>query len=147
LPAGAKAGVQVRSLARLGRAADRVYGPQVELESSGIGGGKSGYLRGEDIGRAWVTPAIGIIPHKLIKDGEWNQVRVVAMGPRIQTWINGQPVDEQSDAELFMAHPSGFIALQVEAAAGKTSSQPPPEVAWRKIRVREIVLANGVPAS
>ena len=33
-----------------------------------------------------------LTPHKHFKNGEWNQYRIVARGPRIQTWVNGNQV-------------------------------------------------------
>ncbi len=45
--------------------------------------------------------------HKHIKDGEWNKYRVVARGPRIQTWISGQPVADLTHEEIYKTHPKG----------------------------------------
>ena len=72
-------------------------GPQVEIEASGANGAEAGYIYGEATGRGWLTPEDKLIPHKHFKDGEWNHYRVVAKGPNIQTWINGQPVADLTD--------------------------------------------------
>jgi len=60
--------------------AGRVYGPQVEIESSGQDGAESGYVYGEATGRGWLTPQDRLIPHKTMRDGEWNSYRIVAKG-------------------------------------------------------------------
>ncbi len=113
----------------------RVYGPQVEIESSGAEGAESGYIYGEATGRGWLTPQDRMLPHKAMADGEWNAFRVVAQGPRIRTWINGEPVEDLTDEEGFAAHPGGFIGLQVH---GIRSGTGPYEVAWRNLRIRPL---------
>ena len=116
-------------------AAGRVYGPQVEIEASGQKGAEAGYVYGEATGRGWLTPEARLIPHKRMKDGEWNKFRVVAKGPRIQTWINGEAVEDLTDEAIYKTHPGGFIGLQVHGIRQGTG---PYEVAWRAIRVRPL---------
>ncbi len=115
-------------------AVGRVYGPQVEIEGSGEKGAESGYVYGEATGRGWLTPKERLIPHKRVKDGEWNKFRILAKGPRIQTWINGEKVEDISDEETYRTHRSGFIGLQVHRIRAGTG---PYEVAWRNLRLRE----------
>lgn len=127
-------GVQIRSQTKPPEGNEpfgRVNGPQVEIEASGPEGGQSGYLYGEAAG-GWMTPDAENKRHKHFKDGEWNHYRVVAKGPRIQTWINGQPVEDLTDEEKFKTHPKGFIGLQVHGVGDRG----PYEVAWRNIRIR-----------
>ena len=113
----------------------RVYGPQVEIEASGTDGGESGYIYGEATGRGWLTPDDRLVPHKAMHDGEWNSFRVVAKGPRIQTWINGKAIEDLADEETYKNHPGGFIGLQVHGIPAGTG---PYEVAWRNIRIRPL---------
>ena len=115
--------------------AGRVYGPQVEIESSGQDGAESGYVYGEATGRGWLTPEDRLIPHKTMRDGEWNSYRIVAKGVRIQTWINGKAIEDISDQEIFKTHPGGFIGLQVHGIRQGTG---PYQVAWRNIRVKPL---------
>lgn len=115
--------------------AGRVYGPQVEIESSGPDGAESGYVYGEATGRGWLTPEDKLIPHKTMRDGDWNSYRIVAKGVRIQTWINGKAIEDISDEEIFKTHPGGFIGLQVHGIRQGTG---PYEVAWRNIRVKPL---------
>ena len=115
--------------------AGRVYGPQVEIEASGAKGAEAGYVYGEATGRGWLTPEKRLVPHKSMRDGEWNAYRIVAKGPRIQTWINGKPIEDLTDQPSFENHPGGFIGLQVHGVRKGTG---PFEVAWRNIRIRPL---------
>ena len=113
----------------------RVFGPQVEIEASGADGAEAGYIYGEATGRGWLTPEKDLVPHKGMRDGEWNQFRVVAEGARIRTWINGDLVEDLSDEEIYKTHAGGFIGLQVH---GIRKGSGPYDVAWRNIRVRTL---------
>ncbi|MFG0335923.1 MAG: DUF1080 domain-containing protein [Maioricimonas sp. JB049] len=124
-------GVQIRSQTE-GGPTGRVNGPQVEIEASP---GESGYIYGEATGRGWLTPKDRLIPHEHLKNGEWNHYRVKAVGPRIQTWINGEQIADLKDEAIYETHPSGFIGLQVHSIKKGTG---PYEVAWRNIRIRPI---------
>lgn len=132
-------GVQIRSATKEPKNKDqkfgRVYGPQVEIEASGPDGAEAGYIYGEATGRGWLIPEDKLIPLKHFHDGEWNKYRIVAKGPRIQTWINDTPIADLVDEEIFKTHPKGFIGLQVHGIRKGTG---PYDVAWRNIRIREI---------
>lgn len=127
-------GVQIRSQTKE-TPTGRVNGPQVEIEASGAGGAEAGYIYGEATGRGWLTPEDKLKPHKQFKDGQWNKFRVVARGPRIQTWINGKPIADLTDEPIYKTHPKGFIGLQVH---GIGKDKGPYEVAWRNIRIKEL---------
>lgn len=125
-------GVQIRSQTKDGPTG-RVNGPQVEIEASP---GEAGYVYGEATGRGWLSPDDVRKPHSHLKNGEWNKYRIVAKGPRIQTWINGHPVaDLTLDDEFHQKYARGFISLQVH---GIPRDQGPYDVAWRNIRLREL---------
>ncbi|MCY4187816.1 MAG: DUF1080 domain-containing protein [Bryobacterales bacterium] len=113
----------------------RVYGPQVEIEASGANGAEAGYVYGEATGRGWLTPEDRLVPHKTMRDGEWNSYRIVAAGARIQTWINGKQIEDLSDEEIFKTHPGGFIGLQVHSIQ---KGSGPFEVEWRNIRIKPL---------
>lgn len=112
----------------------RVNGPQVEIEASGGSGAESGYIYGEAAG-GWMTPEERRVPHKHFVDGEWNRYRIIAKGPRIQTFINGQPIEDLTDEAKFKSHPSGFIGLQVHGIGDRPG---PYQVMWRNLRIREL---------
>jgi hypothetical protein len=117
-------------------AGDRVNGPQCEIEASP---GQAGYIYGEATGLGWLSqepnskdPAKS--QHSHMKNGEWNSYRIIAKGPRIQTFINGQPVADLTHEAIYKSHPKGFIALQVHGIKAGTG---PFSVAWRNIRIKE----------
>lgn len=126
-------GVQIRSKTK--EDSGRVYGPQVEIEAGGDGGAEAGYVYGEATGRGWLTPEERLKPHKVFKDGAWNSFRVVAKGPRIQTWINGEMIEDLTDEAIYETHAEGFIGLQVH---GIGKGEGPYTVAWRNIRIKEL---------
>ena len=123
-------GVQIRSQAKEG--SGRVNGPQVEIEST-ASGGLSGYVYGEATGRGWLTPEEDRKRHAHFDDDGWNRYRVVARGPQIETWINGEKVGTLVDEQAAKTHPEGFIGLQVH---GIGRGQGPYEVAWRNVRIQ-----------
>lgn len=112
----------------------RFHGPQVEIESSP---GQSGYVYGEATGRGWLSkaPQDAGHSHEYMKNGEWNKFRIVAKGPRIQTWINGHAVEDITHDEVYQTHPKGRIGLQVH---GIKSGTGPFDVSWRNIRIKEL---------
>lgn len=129
-------GVQIRSTTKPAQGDEefgRVNGPQVEIEASGENGAEAGYLYAEALS-GWMTPEDKLVPHKTFKDGEWNHYRVVAQGPRIQVWINGEQVSDLTDEEIYKTHPKGFIGLQVHGVG----NAGPYEVAWKNIKVKEL---------
>ena len=132
-------GVQIRSQTKKEKGktiynTGRVNGPQVEIEASGEKGAEGGYVYGEAAG-GWRTPPERLVPHKHFKDGEWNKYRIVAKGPRIQTFINGQKIEDLNDPEIYKTHPKGFIGLQVHGI-GKNSG--PFQVMWKNLRIKEL---------
>ena len=82
-----------------------------------------------------MTPKSDLTPHKHFKNGEWNQYRIVAKGPRIQTWVNGTIVSNLTDREKHKSHPIGFVGLQVHSIK---KGSGPYEVAWKNIKIKEL---------
>lgn len=136
---GLNSGVQIRSSLKdldKDQFGGRVNGPQVEIES---GPGQAGYIYGEATGLGWLSPKPKNdepgSAHAFFKNGEWNHYRVVAKGARIQTWINGQPVDDLTHEEIYKSHPKGLIGLQVHGIKKGTG---PFEVRWRNLKIKEL---------
>ena len=125
-------GVQIRSQTKGNTNEGRVNGPQVEIEA---GPAEAGYVYGEATGRGWLTPEERLKPTDHFKNGEWNHYKVVAKGPRIQTWINGAEIEDLTDEEIYKTHPKGFIGLQVHGI-GKNAG--PYHVAWKNIKLKEL---------
>jgi quinoprotein glucose dehydrogenase len=150
-------GIQIRSRAKpvsTGRgfenAAGRVHGPQVEVRRYYQGLPATGMLYGEALGTGWLTtPARIAAGHRHFVDDGWNRVRIVARGARIQTWVNGQAVEDLVNEAVYRTNPSGFIGLQihgvsqreidlpVNAGSGVTVNEPLTN-RWRAIRIREL---------
>lgn len=120
-------GVQIRSKSTSTFKDGRVHGPQVEIESAP---GESGYIYSEGTGRNWLSETQPI--KDAYQNGEWNRFLVRAVGPRIQTWVNGRKIEDLTDEE---SPSEGFIGLQVH---GIPKDQGPFEVRWRNIQIREL---------
>ena len=123
---GLNSGVQIRSRTSKDYNNGRVHGPQVEIES---GPGESGYIYGEATGRGWLSPERTV--RDAFKNNEWNKYRVVAVGPRIQTWVNGKAVADLTDLTSSQA---GMIGLQVHGVGDRG----PFEVRWRNLRIKDL---------
>lgn len=138
---GLNSGVQIRSKLKNADAKNahggRVYGPQVEIEA---GPGQAGYIYGEATGRGWLSPEPQsddktVNQHDHFNNGQWNQYRVVAKGPNIKVWINGEMIADLTDEEIYKTHPKGLIGLQVHGI-GKDAG--PYEVRWRNLNLRKL---------
>lgn len=120
-------GVQIRSNLK---GNDRVFGPQVEIEAtSGDEGGDAGYIYGEAAG-GWLSQDRST--RHTFKNNEWNQYRVVAKGPNIKTYVNGEPVADLTNKDMSR---EGFIGLQVHGVGDR---KEPLYVRWRNIKIREL---------
>jgi quinoprotein glucose dehydrogenase len=143
---------QVRPVAMQGRpfeaAAGRVNGPQVEIRRTYKGLPATGHIYGEAMGTNWLTSQEKIQQgHPYFVNDGWNKLRIVAKGPRIQTWVNGQPVEDITNEAVYKTHPRGFIGLQIHGLgqrevdanpdAGITTAQPL-VIKWRNIRSRAL---------
>jgi hypothetical protein len=71
---------------------------------------------------------------KLFKQGDWNQVRVEAIGASIKTTLNGTSCATITDGLT----QSGFIGLQVHSI-GKDQAKDGTQVRWRNLRIQEVV--------
>ncbi|MEO1616836.1 MAG: family 16 glycoside hydrolase, partial [Planctomycetota bacterium] len=129
-------GVQIRTATTRvndnGTVRPNVHGPQVDLGKSP---GRSGHVFGQG-NRRWFTPKSQLERNSLMVNGEWNRVRVHALGKRIQTWINGEAVgDITLEDELDQKYPKGVIALQVH---GVKTPETLRYVSFRNIRIRPL---------
>ena len=115
-----------------GKVRPSVHGPQVDIGKSP---GRSGHIFNQG-NRAWITPKQDWTRNKRMVNGEWNKLRVLAVGPRIQTWVNGKQVADVTDDEAYAKYPSGVIALQVHGV--KKSPEKARHVSFRSIRVRKL---------
>jgi quinoprotein glucose dehydrogenase len=128
--------------------AGRVNGPQVEIRRYYEKQPTTGVLYGEALGTGWLSSQQKIeAGHRHYVAEGWNKLRIVAKGPRIQTWVNGHLIEDLVNEEVYKTHARGFLGLQVHglsqreidqpvhAGSGITKSQPL-IVRWRNIRIR-----------
>ena len=131
-------GVQIRSKLKdlkKNKFGGRLFGPQIEIEANGKRGSESGHIYGEATGRGWLTPKEQLVPHQNMKNGEWNHFRIVAVGPNIKTWVNGEMVSNFTDQEILQAHPKGYIGLQVHGIKKGLDAY---SVAWKNLKIKEL---------
>jgi hypothetical protein len=129
-------GIQIRSHSRPQGDGERVYGYQVEIDPKPDRAWTAGiYYEGGDKNRkaGWLDDLTdNESARKAFRLGEWNHLRIVAKGNRLQTWLNGiQAVDFRDDDEKTYS-PSGFIALQVHGVGNKRDTK---EVRWKNIKL------------
>ena len=134
-------GIQIRSRPKTkeeakanGSDIGRIFGPQIEIEASP---GQAAYVYGEATGRGWLSPKPKDKSHShdFMKNGEWNSFKIIAKGPRIQTWINGNMVEDLTDEEIYKTHPKGHLGLQVHGIGKKAG---PFDVSWKNIKIKEL---------
>lgn len=121
-------GIQIRSASRADYQDGRVHGYQVEIDPND-GRGWSGGIYDE--GRAgWLFDLSENEPaRKAFRHNKWNSFRILAVGERIQTWINEISAADFTEAEV----PSGFIGLQVHSVGLQSK---PLTVRWRNIKLK-----------
>jgi 3-keto-disaccharide hydrolase len=120
-------GVQFRSKSLKEYQDGRVHGYQFEMDPSDRAWSGGIY---DEARRGWLYDlTINPPAQKALKKGEWNKVRIEAIGTGIRTWLNGVPcasiIDDMS--------PSGFIALQVHAVNKQESAGI--RIRWKNIRI------------
>ena len=125
----------------------RVHGYQIEIDpdpkrarmwSAGIF---------DEARRGWLCPgklggngaAFSKQGNECFKPGEWNHVRIEAVGTSIRTWLNDIPRASITDGLT----PSGFIGLQVHGI-GKNKNHVGLTVAWKNIRLKEVKPGKGL---
>ncbi len=145
VPPGVNSGVQIRSLCDPNIQKGRVHGYQVEIDPSPRGWTAGIY---DEARRGWLCNLTHIEKERgkeaaeaarsAFRQGDWNRLRVEAVGPRIRTWLNGVPVADLTDTMT----PRGILALQVHA----TADQVPRQIRWRNLRLQELADAGTVPA-
>ncbi len=121
-------GVQIRSLSIPELNNGRVHGYQVELDPSNRAWSTGIY---DEARRGWLYP-LSENPkgQHAFKNGQWNQVRVEAIGPHIRTWLNGIQCSNLVDDMTA----KGFIGLQVHGI-GKNEDKNGKQIIWKNIRI------------
>ena len=82
----------------------------------------------ESYGRGWlIKPEAG--KEDVLKEGEWNKLKIKVQGSTIVSWLNGTKMVELDDEKIGQAE--GAIALQIHSGGGI-------KVRWRNIKIGEI---------
>ena len=102
----------------------KVSGWQVEVAPKGCDTG--GIY--ESYGRGWLVQ-IPDEKENILKEGEWNTLRIRCEGDRVQTWLNGEPMVDISDGKI--GGGNGRIALQIHDGGGI-------KVRWRNLKVKSL---------
>ena len=82
----------------------------------------------ESYGRGWLIQ----IPEEqenILKEGEWNKLKIQVVGGNVTTWLNGEKMVDFSDEKIGEA--TGCIALQIHSGGGI-------KVRWRNIFLTEL---------
>lgn len=121
--------------------AGRVHGYQIEIDpdpkqdrwwTAGVyDEGRRGWLYPGQLGgdeKAFTDQG-----RKLFKQGQWNHVRVEAVGDSIKTWLNGTPCASIEDGMTRR----GFIGLQVHGI-GNDASKEGAQVRWRNMKLTDL---------
>jgi len=82
----------------------------------------------ESYGRGWLIQPDPELD-KYLKFGDWNTMKVVAVGDKVETFLNGHQMISFEDEKIGKA--SGKIALQIHSGGGI-------KVQWRNLNITEI---------
>ncbi|MFP4548872.1 MAG: DUF1080 domain-containing protein [Fidelibacterota bacterium] len=82
----------------------------------------------ESYGRGWLVQ-IPDEKENILKPGEWNSMRIIADGNRVETFLNGEKMVTLVDDKIGAAN--GAIALQIHDGGGI-------KVRWRNIKIKEL---------
>ncbi|HEX7653474.1 MAG TPA: DUF1080 domain-containing protein, partial [Verrucomicrobiae bacterium] len=123
--------------------ADRIHGYQCEIDMDTQ---RNRLWTGgiyDEARRGWLKPAGGEKGidgqaftrqgQRLSRPGEWNQLRIVADGPVIKTWLNGELRTELTDTLT----EQGVIGLQIHGV-GTDSHKVGLQAAFRHLRIHEL---------
>lgn len=126
--ANLNSGIQFRSLSKPDYQNGRVHGYQFELDPSDRGWTGGIFDEGR---KGWLADLSHNDAARFsFKPGDWNAVRIEAVGNRLRTFVNGIPAADLIDDTTA----SGFIALQVHSVPDPYVGK---EVRFRNIRIEE----------
>lgn len=108
----------------------RLFGYQAEIDPS-----PRGWTGGlfEEALRGWLVPMDkNEACRASFRRGNWNTMRIEALGPDLRTFLNGVPCAKIIDSNLT----AGVIGLQVHSVPpGKPMGKPGDHISWRNIRI------------
>ena len=101
-----------------------VHGWQCEVAPKG---NDSGGIY-ESYGRGWLVQ-IPDEKEEILKEGDWNTMRIKVEGDHVQTWLNGEPMADFNDEKIGNAQ--GRIALQIHDGGGI-------KVLWKNLNIQPL---------
>ena len=109
-----------------------MYGYQCEIRGTANGpNGCTGNFWDEGRRTKWLDETVNAEDkQEAYKPGEWNRIRIIAKGNRIQSFVNDVPVADFTDDR----DSEGLIGLQVHSIK---KGSGPYQVSWRNLRIRE----------
>jgi Domain of Unknown Function (DUF1080) len=120
--ANGNSGVFIRS--RIPTGSTKISGWQVEV--AGPNHDTGGIY--ESYGRGWLVQ----IPEEkegFLKFGEWNKMKIIVQGDRIQTFLNGHEMVDLTDTKIGAGE--GSVALQIHSGGGI-------KIRWKKLILKEL---------
>jgi len=99
----------------------------------------AGGVYGESLATGWIFPgvaggdgdAFAAAGERLTRPEDWNALRLLAQGDRVQTWLNGEA---RADFSHPPANQPGRICLQVHG--GEYDNPANYEIRWRNLEIR-----------
>lgn len=82
----------------------------------------------ESYGRGWLIKP-DPEKDKALKMGEWNTMKIIANGPKITTWLNGEEMVTITDEKI--GEGKGAIALQIHDGGGI-------KVRWKNLKIKSL---------
>ncbi|MDH6358867.1 DUF1080 domain-containing protein [Parabacteroides sp. PF5-9] len=82
----------------------------------------------ESYGRGWLVQ-IPEEKEEILKEGDWNTLRIRVQGDNVKTWLNGEAMVDLTDAKIGAGQ--GRIALQIHDGGGI-------KVAWRNLKLKTL---------
>ncbi len=82
----------------------------------------------ESYGRGWLIKP-DAEKDKALKMGDWNTMKIKAVGPSITTWLNGVEMIQLNDEKIGTG--KGAVALQIHDGGGI-------KVRWRNIKIKKL---------
>ena len=82
----------------------------------------------ESYGRGWLVEIPDEKEH-ILKMGEWNKLKIRAVGDNVKTWLNDEAMVDFTDQKI--GEGFGFIALQIHSGGGI-------KIRWKNIEIIEL---------
>ncbi len=99
----------------------------------------AGGVYGEAVGTGWIYPGVAggdrrrfaEAGERLTRSTDWNELRLLAEGDRVRTWLNGE---QRVDYEHPPTNRPGKLCLQVHG--GEYDNPSDYEIRWRRLEIR-----------